>query len=820
MLIPRSLRRRPGFAATVILTLAVAVSTVTVMATVVKKVLIDRPPFAHPDQLVLLTHHYSRLSDTRNRVPAPDVAEFTTASRTLQEVAFFNGVLDANVVEGERAFHAGVAATTANLFRVLQSPVAIGRAFRPGEGLIPVRVDADSAGVGTPAPIVLSHRFWAARFGSDSTVIGRRIFLDGRVAEVVGVLPATFLLRLPGDLGVDALRVDVWMPLPVPLTAFRRPERFQDQDSDNTGIAIGRLREGVTVAGAQRDLDRVANYQRGAYPQYREAGMRIVVEPLHRAAVQAARPLLTTLLLAAILVLLVASLNVAGLSLARAEERRSEMALRAAIGASDLHLLWLGWSETGLLVAVGGGLGLLGAVWLATGVQWIAPASLGIHELRLDPSMVASIVGLILVAATIAAVPPAMGALRSARANTLAQRAGSRPRRRVRSALVTGQVAVAFALMVFVGLLALSVNRLRSAPLGFQPDGAATFSIALRASDHLRGPAARAQFLWRLTQALGETSAVQAAGATAGLPLSGMRWRQPWSRSVPGLAESAARAVFRPVTSGYFQAMGIRLLAGRAFSADEDLNERRRVVIVDETFARELDPNGNVLGRTIAFPLDGDAVRAAIVGVVATVRHESLRDVGRPTIYVPYRQEASRDVSIVLRTAGDPRQLADVSTEIVRRLDPRLPVYGYQPLSAYLSRAVGRERLALVLVTAFGMLAGLMSVLGLYATVAYLVRRRIREFGVRIALGATGGRIARDVVAEGMSQVGLGVCAGAAVAVVASGPLRSLLYHVSFLDPGTWSLAVAVLAAASLAACYLPARRAAGVEPLEALRDE
>jgi len=820
MLIPRSLIRRPGFAVTVIATLAVATSTVTVMATIADKVLIDAPPFGHPDQLMLITHRYARLSASRARVPGPDVGEIAGASRTLEDVAFVNGVIDANLVDGETANHTRIAVATPNLFHVLQASVDLGRSFRRGEGVLPSGVDFDSVAAQTSAPIVLGHQLWLRRFGGDSAVIGRRVSIDGRRAEVIGVLPAAFVLRLPSELGVEGAQVDAWVPLAVPLSAFRRPARFQDQDSDNTGIVIGRLRGGATLAQTRTDLERVAGFERAQHVPYRDADMHIVVEPLHEAAVAAARPLLTTLVVAAVLVLLVASLNVAGLSLARAEERRTEMAVRGAIGAPDHQLFLVGWSETALLVMSGGCVGLVGAAWLAPGLQALAPTVLASRDLEMSAVTVAGVVGLVALGAILAGIPPGVSALRSAGAGALGRRGAFAPRRRVRDILVTGQFAVAFTLMLFVGLLAHSVVELRSAPVGFRADRAAVFGLSLRAGDQFRGPAGRAEYLHRLMRQLEEHPAVEAAGVTAGLPLSGTRWTQPWSLTVDELPQSGREAVFRPVTSGYFRAMGTRLLAGRTFSPDEDLNERRRVAIVDDSLAHQLDPHGSVLGRTIAFPLDGEAVRAEIVGVVATVRYESLRDPGRPTIYVPYRQEASRDVSVVLRTTGDPRQLAQVSNTIVGGVDPVTPVYDYQPLAAYVSRAMGRERIALLVVGGFAGLAGLMSVLGLYATVAYLVRRRVREFGVRVALGATGRRIVRGVVAEAMTQVGIGLLLGTAVAILASGPVRPLLYEVTLLDPSAWLLAAVVLSFASIAACYVPARIAAGTEPLEALRNE
>jgi ABC-type antimicrobial peptide transport system permease subunit len=278
--------------------------------------------------------------------------------------------------------------------------------------------------------------------------------------------------------------------------------------------------------------------------------------------------------------------------------------------------------------------------------------------------------------------------------------------------------------------------------------------------------------------------------------------------------------VFRPVTSGYFRAVGTRLLAGRTFSEDEDLFERQRVVIVDDSLARRIAPTGGAVGRTIAFPLDGRAVQAEVVGVVETVRHESLRDPGRATIYVPYRQEASREVSFVLRAAGNTAILTPLVRETVRQLDPDLPTFDHQLLGAAVSRAMGRERLALSLVGGFAVLACVISVLGLYATVAYLVRRRVREFGVRVALGATGGRLIRGVVTEGMRQVGLGFAFGALVATAAAGLIQPLLYETSVLHPLAWVFALTALGAASAAACYLPARTVAAAEPLDALRTE
>jgi predicted permease len=314
---------------------------------------------------------------------------------------------------------------------------------------------------------------------------------------------------------------------------------------------------------------------------------------------------------------------------------------------------------------------------------------------------------------------------------------------------------------------------------------------------------------------------VRAVGTTGHLPLSGRQWIQPYG--LPGQPEAewaGNRADFRMVTSGYFEAMGTRILEGRTFTREEDQSEQRRVVVVDELLARRIAPGGSAVGRTLGIPLDGRAVEAQVVGVVEHVRYDALDADGREAIYVPYRQEASRDVSVVLRTAGDPAALAPAVRQAVRQVDAQLPVFGVTTLAGYIDANVAPARFAFTLAGAFAVLALLCAALGLYGVVALDVNRRRRDFGVRKAIGATSGNLVRSVLARGLTLAGAGLVAGAILAVPASRILASLLYGVRMADALTWAGVVCTVTVVTVAASALPAWRAGRVDPTISLRAE
>jgi ABC-type antimicrobial peptide transport system permease subunit len=315
---------------------------------------------------------------------------------------------------------------------------------------------------------------------------------------------------------------------------------------------------------------------------------------------------------------------------------------------------------------------------------------------------------------------------------------------------------------------------------------------------------------------------VRAVGLTNALPLSGRRWLQPWGLAgePPSDWGDSGRADFRMVTSGYFDAAGTRLLEGRTFTSDEDLDERQRVVIVDETVARRVAQTGTVVGAAIGIPLDGRAVEARVVGVVEDVRSDDLRTPGRGSIYVPYRQEASRDVSFIARTEGAPAALADQVRRALHEVEPRLAVHGVRTLADFVRAELGPTRFGVALLSAYALLALLAAALGLYGVVAWEVGRRTRDLGVRMAVGATGAGVRRSVLAGGLKLAAVGIAGGGALALVALSGLRRSIYGVAVGDPITWGGAVAVVVAVTLAACWAPASRAARLDPVVALRSE
>jgi predicted permease len=421
-----------------------------------------------------------------------------------------------------------------------------------------------------------------------------------------------------------------------------------------------------------------------------------------------------------------------------------------------------------------------------------------------------------------AVVPGLRGTAAETRSTVGARLVRSGPQRTgARRALVAAQVALSLVLALGAGLLVRTVSALDALRPGFDSGGALTFSVSLRVPDTYRGPAERAAYMDEVTRRVAALPGARAVGLVGGLPLSGERWTQPYG--LPGQPEGEwqeNRADFRVVSSGYFDAIGTRLLEGRTFIPQEDLQETERVVVVDQRLAARLAPGGSALDRVIGIPLDGRPVEARVVGVVENVRHERLDTDGREAIYVPYRQEASRDVSFVVRTSGEPSTLAPSVREAVLGIDPRIPVHDLGSLQAYVDEAVAPRRFALALLVGFAVLALICTAVGLYGVVAHEVGRRTRDIGVHLAVGADRGTVLRSVLLSGarLGLVGIGV--GLVLAAVASYALRGLVFGVGAADPVTWTAVIGLVAAVTLLATWVPARRAARLSPTEALRGE
>lgn len=816
----RTVLRDPGFAAVVVATLAIGIGANGAVWDLVDRVLLRPPPYQRPDELVLV---WGTRGAARDRVPlpAPDAAAAVEGTTAFAAVAFAARTTDATLADGESdtPYHVVMEGVTSDFFETLGVPVARGRGFLDEDAALGSGRAADTG----PPTVLISDETWRRVFGADAGLLGRTVLLNGRPVVVVGIVPAEFRLRLPpaAGLGTD---VDVWIPFRIPLDEIARADgRLVDQDSDNTGAVIARLRPGATVEEARAELGRVAAGLRAEVPGYAAADFGLDARALHADATAHARPLLTSLGVGAAGVFLVACLGLAALLLARAMSRERELAVRAALGAGRWRVARALLAESLLLLSAGCIGALLVEVWVGRLLEGLLPASLAAFS---EPKGGPRLPPILAAAATVAALFVGI-ALVQTRTLPQAILRGSVPLRarfghgRARRALVVCEIAVSVVLVLGAGLLLRTADNLRDVQPGFRAEGALVFDVSVRVPGSYSGPAERARLAHALEQAVLAVPGVSAVGLTGALPLSGRRWTQPWG--LPGEAESewAARGVdFRSVTSGYFEAIGTRVLEGRGFTREEDLEERRRVVVVDEALARHVAPNGSAVGAVIGIPLDGRAVEAHVVGVVESVRQDDLGRPGRGAIYVPYRQEASRDISFVARSDADPASLADEVRQALLAVEPRLAVYGMQPMTDYVDADVAPTRFGLSLLTTYALLAVLAAALGLYGVVAWDVGRHTRDLGVRMAVGATAARVRRGVLTEGLKLGLTGALVGTVAAALLAGGLRRLLYGVGVADPVTWAGVAAVVLTVTLLASWVPARRASRLDPCDALRSE
>lgn len=818
----RGLRRDPSFTLATVSMLALGIGANAAVFGMVDRVLFSPAPYHDADRLAFV---WNTLGDDpgRIRVAAPDVAAIRERARLVESVAFTNRVTDGAIespVDGT-ARHARIATVTHDFFDVLGVETVLGPGFGPDDGPLS-RGGVAEASVGPS--VVLAHHFWQSVFAADPAVVGRDVTMDGRPARVVGVMPARFRVLLPPDAGIAA-DADVWVAMRVPLSAFRRGQgRLLDQDSDNTGVAIARLRQGASLDAAHAELARIGQDLQAEVPAYEVADLRVDLRPLRADATAHARGVSTVLLLGSALLLAVASVGIATLVLARGMRRGPELAVRSALGSGRARIVRALSVESLLIVA----LGTVAAVAVAGATADLLSGLLPPELARVaGPGREALFVaGAGLFAALVVSgfgVLPGLGAVGAgvAGSSSAVGPRGGRASGRARALLVGFQIAMSVALVTSGLLIARSVERVRDQRPGFDPEGAVAFSASFRVPDRYPGPAERARLVREIETKLLALPGVRAAGLVGGLPLGGDRWTQPYG--LPGQAEhewEANRADFRVVSSGLFEALGIRLLEGRTFTRDEDLDEDRRVVVVDEAMARRIAPSGSAIGATVGFPLDGDAVRAEVVGVVERVRYDDLASFGREALYVPYRQEASRDVSFVVRSDARADALIPALREAVRAVDGRIPIYDARSMTEYVAAAQAPIRFAMTLVGVFAVLTLIAAGTGLYGVVAYDSARRTRDLGLRMAVGATSTHVRRLVLGEGLRLGAAGALAGLVLAGGCSIVIGRQLPGVALADPLPWLGATAVALVVTVTAAWVPAWRASRLDPTVALRAE
>ena len=788
----RSMRRAPGYTALACLTLALGIGTTVAMFTVMRSVLWTPLPYPAPERLVTIETDARGL---RNQGSAPaEVLDFRARSRTLQQVATISGV-EAHVTINGELERLSAASVSDDLLPLLGPRLASGR----------LMTEARDVGSTSVKSVIISERL-AARLGSRGAV-GHTLDFNNLAIEIVGIMPSDFRLFLPASIAAEE-EIDVWFPAETP--------DARDYRGHNV---LARLAPGASLADAQRELDAIAASLEREHPAvYRDAAIRYRVTPLHAALTSGAAPGLLVLGLAVAFVLLVSCVNVANLMLARASGRTRELAVRRALGAGRARILRQLLTESLLLSVIAGATGLLMAHAGIQLLDWLRPTHLPRQSQVAMDAVVAGFALAISLAAGL--VFGCLPAVRFAAADAQALRAGrgesaSRASRRLQRSLVVAEIALSIIPLVAAGLMLRSFVNMTQAPLGFEPDHVVTAQLPMSFRRFPMTPngTARIDLYASAVDRLRELPGVDAASAASPMPFAPLQTTRRYGRDdgrVPG-----SQATMQSVMPGYLGVVGTRLLAGRDFTADDN-RARRPVVIVDARMAESLWPDG-AIGRTLMVGSGRRATGLEVIGVTEPVRVREIRDDGVPHFFVPYHHYQV-EMTMVMRTTVPATALEPAVKKALGALGTGRAVHDVKPMGALVAGAMADARFTTLVLSGFAVAAVLLAAVGLYGTLAYLTAQRAREFGVRLALGATSRQILGLVAREGLILTVVGLGLGIAGAIAAARAMRGLLFGIEPLDPATLGAVTSVLAAVALAAILRPAVSAANVDPVTALR--
>jgi predicted permease len=790
----RMLRRNPGFTLVVVITLALGIGANTAMFSVMDAVLLQSLPFRDAGRLVLMSESNPSVGVERTGVPWPDFAAWKTRNQVFEEMAAYWSVTasDGSVLSGAgAAARVGSTVVTNGFLPLLGVTPAIGRGFLPSEE----KVDGGKV-------FLISDGLWRRSFGASRDVLGRSFRLDGETYTLIGVLPAGF--QFPQ-------KCEVWESLSE-LTDRQRSDRIS-----HPFRVLARVRNGVSVSRVQAEMDGVEGGLAVEFPQT-AANWRVQVTPLREEFVGGARRSILVLFGAVVFVLLIACANVLNLLLARMSARQTEFAVRAALGAGRGLLLRQTLVEGLLIACISTTVAILIATW---GLRLILRLSAGsinrLDEFHLNGVVLVFTLSLTVVAMLVVGLAPVLqvsglnlqDALRQGQRGGFASAGG----RRFRAVLVVGEVALTLLLLAGAGLMLRSYAQLRGVSPGFDPDGLVTMRISLPDAEYPRTEQ-RIAFLHRLLEAIRGLPQVQSVAAINTLPFSGeTNWGTFNIVGRPALDWARApSAEGRAVTADYFNTMGIPLLRGRQFSGGPEGE-----VIINAAMARRFWPGANPIGERMIF-LDQRSRPMEIVGVVGNVKDFGLDSESEPQMYVPVRWWGS--LSLVLRGSSNMRDLVSAVRVQTAILDKGVPVYEPAMMNDLMGMSMARRRFELLLLGLFAALAMVLAATGVYGLLSFGVSRRRHEIGVRLALGASRRDVLWLIVRQGMSMVGAGVVIGLVASAMLTRLAASLLYEVSPTDPLTLSGVALILALVGLAACYVPARRAMGTDPMAALRQE
>ena len=798
--------KNPGFTFVAIVTLALGIGANTAIFSVVNAALLRPLPYPQPEQLVLIEERARNM--TSMSVAYPNFLDYREQNQVCARMAAFRwrGVDLTGVSEPERLDGYEV---SAGFFETLGVSPTHGRAIQPEE-------DRE----GAQPVVVIGHELWARRFNSDPNLVGGGVTLNGNSYTVIGVMPAGF--RFP-----DAAQL--WTPLG--LGARSLMDRGEHQGL--TGLA--RLKPGVRIEQARADLETIAGRLAQQYKTSNE-GVSVNVNLLTEELVGYVRPTLRMLFGAVGFVLLIACANVANLLLARAAGRRKEMAIRAALGAGRGRLIRQLGVESALMAAISGALGIALAFWTVGLLKTTALVSGSLPraaEINIDGRALVFTLLLSLLSGIIFGLAPALQISRADVHEALKEgwsaAAGGFSRNRVRSLLVVAEIALALVVLIGGGLMVQSFIRLMRIDPGFNPEDTLVMDLALPPA---RYPAGESQtsFYQRLIERLEGLPGVQAAGLAGPLPFSGASSQsRAIQDGVPFARENTVLSDYLTVSPDYFQAMGIRLIRGRSFT-ERDTASSPLAIVVDEMTAQRFWPNQDPLGKRMAFELimreNGPPLPRwrEVVGVVGHVKHYGLRAESRQQIYASYLQAPYYNrgilpqMSLILRGGGDRQSLVSAARSEVLALDRNLPVYDIRTMDQVLSNSVSRTRLSMWLMGAFAVMGLFLAASGIFGVVSYTVTQRTHEIGVRRALGAQTRDVLRLVVGQGMRLALVGAGVGLVASFGLTRLMSKLLFGVGATDPLTFIAIALLMLCVALVACWIPARRAAKVDPLVALR--
>jgi ABC-type antimicrobial peptide transport system permease subunit len=825
----RMLAKNPGFTVVAVLTLALGVGATTAIFSVIYGVLLRPLPYTHPEQIV----HLWEMSDEGHHMnfADPNFADMQFQNHSLQGIAEYGNLLE-SVSGGKEPTRTMVAPVSRDFFAVLGVQSAMGRGFAPEEQ----RYNA-------PVTAMVSYAYWKQSLGATKDLSAARLKIDAQPAAVVGVMPPGF--HFPDN-------TDIWVPREI-------YETYPSRTAHNWQV-IGRLREGTSVGASRTELTGIAQRLKQQFGND-TAMVGVAMEPLREAMTSNVRPALMILFGASAFLLLIACANVVNLMFAQAAARERELSIRAALGAGRHRLIRQFLTEAFLLSTIGGALGVLAAVWGMNGLLAIAPGNLPrLEDVGINiPVLLFSLVLVFLVAIGLgifSAVRATSGDPRAALNDGSQRQTGSAGKQRVGRLIIAGQLATTLVLLVGAGLLGKSLLRVLSVDPGFRTEGVLTMELALP-DDPTK--VQRIQFLNEAIARLRNIPGVQEVGGTNVLPLAdggradgsyvimnpaqiSPRVQDMIQRSVSGnLGKDPAslagfikffdeifkdqahmgEADYCVASEGFFRTLEIPLLSGRLFDS-RDTKDSLHVAVVSKSLADEKWPKQNPIGQTVEFGnMDGDPRLLTIVGVVGDMRDKSLETAPRPSIYVDYRQRptAAQRFTIVMLTPGKPDAVFSSARDIVRSLDPDVPPR-FSTFSNTFAASLGARRFSLLLVGIFSATALLLAMAGIYGVTAYTVAQRTREIGVRMALGASRGTVLGMVLKQGVITGAFGVGTGILGSLALTHWLQSQLFRVSPTDPATFAGVALILILVSLAACWIPGRRAARVDPMVALRYE